>query len=376
MNRDVEVERGVNQPAAYMPVPSGPGGHSRWLRWALALGLVAFGAIFFFADLHELWRTLEQANLWLLSLPVLFSLLSYAAMARSYEGIARAAGCPVRFREMLKITFVANTLNYLLATAGLSGFAARMYYFTRLSIPSGTAVLISLVQTFMTNVTLLLFIVGGFIYVLGSGTLQGSVLTIIFILLVFFFLVALVAGLLLFHTRLRRRTLFFLAQTTYWILHRLLPHRTPPRTHIWRYQFNLNRGIAFLLSQKREMLAPLFYIVLDWIFTVLILHSAFLAVRYHINLSYVVVGFAVGFVLSFASLIPGGLGVMEGSMAAIFAGMGVPFETAVIAVLVFRVSFYLLPLFISLLFLHEMFVQGTQLGDQMGEADQPAAASQ
>ena len=43
--------------------------------------------------------------------------------------------------------------------------------------------------------------------------------------------------------------------------------------------------------------------------------------------------------LSFASLIPGGLGVMEGSMAAVFASMGVPFETAVVAVLLFRIVY-------------------------------------
>jgi hypothetical protein len=58
---------------------------------------------------------------------------------------------------------------------------------------------------------------------------------------------------------------------------------------------------------------------------------------------------------------------MEGSMAAVFSSMGVPFETAVVAILLFRVVYYLLPLLISLFFLHGMFVQGTSVGKEISD---------
>jgi uncharacterized protein (TIRG00374 family) len=358
--------REKRDPASYVPV------RPHWIGWAFLLGLLLFGAMFFFADAHKLWQTLSDADVWLLPLPVLCVIASYLTMARSYQGIGRAAGYDVSMREMLKITFVANSLNYIVATGGLSGFAARMYFFTRLSIPSGTAVIISLAQTFMTNVTLLFFVIAGFGYLFTSHTLQGSALVVTSILLAFFATAALVASLLLLHPRLRRRTLFVFGQASYWVMRRLLAHRAPARTHIWRYQFNLNRGIAFLLSRKRQMVGPLAYIIFDWMFTLLILHTSFLAVRYPIRLSFVIVGFAVGIVLSLASLIPGGLGIMEGSMAAVFASLGVPFETAVVAVLLFRAIYYLLPLLFSLFFLHGMFVQGSHVGDELAAGDPPA----
>src|SRR5262249_43172656 len=182
------------------------------------------------------------------------------------------------------------------------------------------------------------------------ASLQGSALVAPAILAVLALIAAALAALLLLHPRLRRRTLFWLAQSAYWIMHRLLPHRAPARTHIWRYQFNLNRGIAFLLSRKEAMVAPLFYILIDWFLTILILYTSFLTVRYWIDFAEVIVGFAVGIVLSFASLIPGGLGVMEGSMSAVFSSMGVPFETGLAAVLLFRAAYYLLPLLISVFF--------------------------
>ena len=55
------------------------------------------------------------------------------------------------------------------------------------------------------------------------------------------------------------------------------------------------------------------------------------------------------------------------TLAAVFSSMGVPFETAVVAVLLFRVIYYLLPLLISLFFLHGMFVQGTNLSKELAE---------
>ncbi|MFN8640607.1 MAG: flippase-like domain-containing protein [Candidatus Binatia bacterium] len=345
------------------------------MRLALALGLAAFATIFLFADPAELWSVLTHADPWLLALPVLCMLASYVTMARSYQGISDAAGCPVSLFEMVKITFVANSMNYLVSTGGLSGFAVRMYFFTRLGIPSQTAVIISLAQTFLTNCMLLLFLLVGFAYVITSHSLTGSALVVTVVLVVVFLIAAVIAALLLFHARLRRRTLFWLAQAAHWTLHRVSPKRAPARTHIWRYQFNLNRGIGFLLARRREMVQPVLYIALDWLLTILVLYTAFLAVQYHIALGHVIVGFAVGIVLSFASLIPGGLGVMEGSMAAVFASMQVPFETAVVAVLLFRVAYYLLPLLISLFFLHGMFVQGSNVGQNLADPPPPAAAA-
>jgi uncharacterized protein (TIRG00374 family) len=361
------VEREPEESAEYLPVSADSVRSSRWVRWAFALGIVAFGAIFVFADPRELWAVLVRADPLLLTLPLLCMVASYLTMARSYQGIAIAAGCSVSLVEMLKITFVANSMNYLVATGGLSGFAVRMYFFTRSGMASQTAVIVSLAQTFLTNCTLLAFVLVGFAYVFSSQTLQGSALVAATILLVLAIIAAVLAGLLLLHPRLRRRTLFWIAQSAYWILHRLTPHRVPPRTHIWRYQFNLNRGIAFLLSRKRAMVEPLVYIILDWFLTILILYTSFLSVQHWIGFGEVIVGFAVGIVLSFASLIPGGLGVMEGSMAAVFSSMGVPFETAVVAVLLFRVAYYLVPLLISLFFLHGMFVQGTTLSKELAE---------
>ncbi len=345
------------EPAA--PVGAASRSRTHWI-WAPVLGLGLLVLLFVFSDASKLWETASTLDVPLLAIPLACGLASYIAMALSYQGIARAAGADVPFWEMLKITFVANTANYVVSTGGLSGFAVRLYFFIRSSIPSGTAVIISLVQTFITNTVLLLFVVIGFVYLLSSRDLHGYALGTTATLLSFFALAAAVALLLLLHRGLRRRTLFIMAEAVHWFMHRFFPRHKPGRVRIWRFQRNLNRGIEFMLARKRHMVIPTAWIVVDWVMTLLILYGAFLSVHYPIPMSFVVVGFAVGIILSLVSFVPGGLGVMEGSMAAIFASLSVPFETAVVAVLIFRVAYYVLPTIISVFFFRAMLVQGTR----------------
>jgi uncharacterized protein (TIRG00374 family) len=349
------------------PASSVLSGRSHLLSWLFVLGLVAFFLLFLFSDARELWRTASSLDVRLLILPLGCAIASYAIMALSYQGIAQAAGSRVPFWEMLKVTFVANAVNYLVTTGGLSGFAVRMYFFIRMGIPSGTAVTISLVQTIVTNMVLLLFVVTGFFYLLRTHDLHGFAFGATTLMLGIFVLAALLSVLLLVHRQLRRRTLFLLAEGVHSVMRRFFPRHKPRRVHIWRFQRNLNRGLEFLLARKRHMVLPTLWIVLDWFVTLMILHTAFVAVRYPIPMSFVVVGFAVGITLSLVSFIPGGLGVMEGSMAAIFSSLGVPFETAVVAVLVFRVAYYLLPLVISVFFFRGMLVQGTHVPPDLFE---------
>ncbi len=332
-------------------------GKPAWIGGAFAFGLLAFIVLFAVTDVPELWRVLANAEpLWLI-LPIGCVAASYITMALSYHGIALAAGERFGFLDMLKITLVANSLNYLVATGGLSGFAARTYYFTRRSMPADKAVVISLAQTFLTNITLLAFVLLGFSYVFTVRELDGAALTSTAVLTGILLLAVIGAGIVLLSRNLRRRALLVVAELTFRTFRKIRPAASLSRVSLRRYLATLDRGISFLLSNKRKMFAPLVYIILDWLFTILILHTSFLAVREVLPFGQTVVGFSVGIVMSFLSLIPGGLGVMEGSMSAIFAGMGVPFEVAVAAALLFRLFYYIVPLAISALFLRGLLQQ-------------------
>ena len=327
---------------------------------ALGIGVALLGLLVFLSDGRELLRTASSIQPGLLVLPVILTILSYAAMSRSYQEIADAAGCRLGFVEWLRITFVSNTVNYLVTSAGLSGFAVRMFLLSQRGIPSGRAVLISLVQTFLTNFTLLIFVAIGFATLVLRHDLAPAALGAACVAVTVFIGLLAWAVVLIYHRRLRRRTLLFCADAVHRILRRVAPRWTPRRVGLWRFQHNLNEGLEFLFARKDRMVAPAAWITLDWAIAITILWAAFRSVHYPIGIGLVVIGFAVGIILSLVSLVPGGLGVMEGSMTAVFVSLSVPLEPAIVAVLIFRVAYYVVPLVVSLVLFHGVMFQAAR----------------
>jgi uncharacterized protein (TIRG00374 family) len=330
------------------------GGRRRWVVWLAMFGAAVLVLLVARADLDTLLETARGIAPELLMLPALATFGSYLTMAWSYQGIARTAGYTLPFAEMFRITLVANTANYLLSTGGLSGFALRMYLFARRGIPAGSAVLISLVQTLLTNLVLLGFVAWGFVLLMLSHNLVGRDLIAATALLVAFGIVVVVTSIALVRRRWRRRLLYATTRLLDRSLARLAPHRRPARSTLRRFQHNLNVGFDFLMQRPHDMLGPTFFIVLDWIFTLLVLYTAFIAIGTPVAMSHVIAGFAIGMFFSIASLVPGGLGILEGSMAAVFVGLGVQYEQAVVAILIFRAAYYGLPVLASLLFAPRM----------------------
>jgi hypothetical protein len=192
-----------------LPGPgTGDPGQRGWVLWLALLGAAVLVVLVSRADLDQLLHTARSITPSLLVLPALATLGSYLTMAWSYQGIARVAGYALPFGEMCRITLVANTANYLLSTGGLSGFALRMYLFARRGIPAGSAVLISLVQTLLTNLVLLVFVMWGFALLLLSHNLVGRDLIAAGALLIVFGLVVIATCLVLLRRTWRRGLLF------------------------------------------------------------------------------------------------------------------------------------------------------------------------
>lgn len=327
----------------------------RLIVLAAAFALVGFGLMFFYSDGRQLLHVASSIAWPRLVLPVGATLISYALMTLSYEGIASAAGTAIGFVPMLRITFVSNVVNYIVATGGLSGFALRMYFFRQSGIPVGRAVTISFVQGLITNLTLLIFLTMGFVFLVTHESLGTAALVSAATLLALFVLVSAVALLLLFHRGVRRRVLLWGLEASHVLARRFLPqHRTPRRIRLWRLQINIERGFAFMLANWRQMLLPVLYIVLDWVVTLGVLWGSFWCVNVLVPFPLVTVGFAIGILFSMVSLAPGGIGIMEGSMTTVFVALGVPFEQTVVAVLIFRVAYYAVPFLVSVAFFRTM----------------------
>lgn len=331
-------------------------GHGRRLAVTAVVCLfAAYGFLYFYSDGRKLLEVTSGLSGLRLLLPIAATLLSYAVMALSYEWIAEAARTPIGFLPMLRITFVSNTVNYIVSTGGLSGFAVRMFFFRQSGIPTGRAVTISFAQGLITNLSLNAFLLLGFYFLLTHEDLGAAALTSAALLLTIFVVLTLGCVVLLVRPRLRRRTLLWISEMAHRLARRWLPARHAPRkTKLWRLQRNIDHGLAFLLSHRRRMLLPALAILLDWVLTIGVLWGCFWAVGVELPFALATIGFAIGILTSMVSLVPGGIGIMEGSMTLVFVGLGLDQEPTVIAVLLFRLIYYGVPFLVSLAFFRGM----------------------
>ena len=114
------------------------------------------------------------------------------------------------------------------------------------------------------------------------------------------------------------------------------------------------------------MIAPLFWIFLDWLFTVAVLYSACRAVGAEVSYGDAIIAFAVAIVVAVASFVPGGVGVLEVALAGVFASVGVPDEQSVLAIFVFRVAFYVIPVLLALMLARGAFRQAAAVEATLG----------
>jgi uncharacterized protein (TIRG00374 family) len=124
--------------------------------------------------------------------------------------------------------------------------------------------------------------------------------------------------------------------------------RAAYETRLGRFFLHLEEGMEFFADRPRAMIAPLALIFLDWLFTVAVLYTACLVVGAEVSYGQAVVAFSVGIVFAVASFVPGGVGVLEVALAGMFATVGVPTEQSVLAIFVFRLFFYVIPVLLAL----------------------------
>jgi uncharacterized membrane protein YbhN (UPF0104 family) len=93
---------------------------------------------------------------------------------------------------------------------------------------------------------------------------------------------------------------------------------------------------------------PLLGATINTVFDMLTLYFFFIAAGYPVGPEILVVGYGLLLLLGkMAFLLPGGIGVVESTMAALYTGLGVPGSIAVVVVLSYRVFSFWIPTLIG-----------------------------
>jgi glycosyltransferase 2 family protein len=322
---------------------------------AAAIGLMLLYYTIHQADLKELLDNIRNIHKgWALAV-VLASAASYLFIAMVLHRLLQISRYPSKFSPILKITLISCTLNYLMALGGLSGVAAKVYMLSKRNIPPSKTLSISMVHGFLTNTVAVVLVFFGFFFLYSHYKMNSRQIGVGAVILLFALALTWITVQVLLHEGFRKRLWQLLIAMGVAVCHRLHHPQWINADRAAAFFANFNASISELSTSGRTLWGPAVYAFLDWLFMFLTLKCSFLAANYSVSNTTLLVGFSVGIFASLFSLTPASLGIMEGSMAGSFFLMGCNYDRALLATLIYRLAYYLLPILASGLFYRTFF---------------------
>jgi len=265
----------------------------------------------------------------------LAQVLSYMSNGYLIRSLASTAGRRLTVLKGISMTLASSSVG--LVAAGMVGNSAAMYHLMKhTGIKQESALLASWMPSILNSAALLVFAIMGMVQLillheLSSGQAIGLGLAVLFL--------GLFAGVILWGVYNRPIILnYSIKIARRWA--RLRHHSyspEPTRAAVERIFFawdNLRSG------KWRDAASGALG---NNSFDLLTLYLVFIAAGYRVNPGLLLGGYGLPLLLSKFTFLPGGIGLVEGGMAAIYTGLGVPGATAVVVILTYRIISFWLP---------------------------------
>lgn len=318
---------------------------SKLRQWSVgaAVALLALaGAILVLLDWRDVQGALVQAD-WR---PILFGLGvtggSYAVQSYSFGLLNRSFGVRLGLTHLLSIGFVSSVM--IAAVGGMAGHSLRLLLMAGRGVPAGYAMAPSLFHGYLESLVFFALIPAGLAYLAVTHPLPSGVAATLAAGAAILGVAFAIAAVVFFVGQVRAVALRIVERT--W---RLVTRRSIERG-LQGFEDTLDHGFVQLRSRPLELAVPLALIVADRLARLVVVWCCFQAFGGDVDPSVILTGFAIGVAVGVMSMIPGGLGVQEGSMVGAYHLLGVPVEQAVLVSLLFRLVYYMVPFGISLLF--------------------------
>lgn len=299
------------------------------------------------SDLPKLGATFQHIHIQFLVFALLCTAIAYLAFTLSFNGLFELTPFKIPFTQFFPIMFISATINYILSSGGWAGVAIRSFLLKQHKVPYSVTIPLSFAQNMIFNLVLAGVSFGGLIFLREhpefiGGTQEGVVLGFMV------GLASLVALMLLvfFQGNFRRWFFKLVIKTGNWLSHVLLRRRTTNQ-RLAEIRENLDATIRYFHKGYIQLFVVLFWVCMDWCFTALTLYFCFNAVGVELPLGLLMVGFTVFFLTSTINPIPAGMGVSESALAFVFSLLGVGLEQTMVAALLFRFVFFVLPMAVS-----------------------------
>jgi glycosyltransferase 2 family protein len=308
----------------------------RYLPLLIILGLAVHLLVPQITTLKNSWSVVQGMIWWSVILAILAQALSYLGSGFMLHTILDNNQEKLSTLKGVIITMAAYSIG--LVAGGWVGGAAATYGWVRRETRDGnTAALTGTLPPLLNNGILVAVALIGTIYLLVVHVLTRTQL-------IEFGIILLVLGLLVVGGVVALRSLEMTTRFAVWLAGRWAALRrktfSPENTIESVRQFI----VAWESLGNGHWLRPLLSAIANIGFDMLTLYFMFVAAGYKVSLGVLFAGYGLPFILGkIAFVFPGGVGVIEGSMVALYDSLNVPNAVSVVVILGYRLLSFWLP---------------------------------
>lgn len=311
--------------------------------FTIALGVAILAALLIWLNSGEAWTMLCQADWALLVVAAAFTAISYACLSFAYVEVNRIFNVAASTKSLLSIGFLSTALGEFISMGGVSMHSARLAFLRKEGVPYADALAASLCNTYLNAVILLVLSPFGLVRILHDHKLGGPFESGLVIATCLLIVVTALLGFAMFRSSIRQDVINLVKNIA-----EKIGKLDAIEKFLLSFDNTFDRAALQFRRHRKRVALMLTLMVLDWCAGAAALWFCMDALGAPLPPGVLLTGFCTGMAVAFASFIPGGLGVQEGSMTAIYVAFGVDAEQSVLGALAFRLVYQVLPFIFSL----------------------------
>lgn len=330
---------------------------NKWRKMLTVVTLLALALLIYFSreQILDTVSNLGRVHASLLLLVVVWKFVAFHGYTALYQDLFGILGRKISYWPIFKVSLELNFVNNVFPSGGVTGFSYFGLKMREFGISVGKSTLVQLMRFVTTFVSFQVFIFLGLILLAVFGEVSNMVILIASslttLLIVGTLMVAYIVG-----SRKRIDNFFtFLAKAINRLIQVVRP-KNPETINIEmaRKMFmDLHENYLLLKENYRKLKRPMLHVTVANIGELATLYSVFLAFGESVNPGALIIAYAVANFAGLISVLPGGIGIYEGLMVAIFATAGVSPAVSIPAIVMYRILTMLIQLPVGYYFYHQ-----------------------
>ncbi len=321
----------------------------RKLSLMLIIGVGVALLLIRLAGEREALAVLQEGKTEFAILAVIAESLRYLAVALYTQKLLHFLGHHIGLWPFMELMFAGGSANRIISAGGVAGIYVRYRFFDKHGLSLASLFIVLILQNLMTGLILFCTFFMGLFYLLTHRLIGTTQLLVAVAMLCL--MACLIASVIAAyrHPRQLKRFLASLVKLIDVPIKKVMKKGMYDPKELLRSVNNLYSAIEMTRKKPLETGKALVYGVMTLFADMFSLYFVFHSLGFPIRLDVLVVGYVITNYIVSLLLMPEGIGVTELSLSAVYASLGVPPGTVVVATLLFRFIAFWLPIGVGLL---------------------------